>query len=78
MPINLTMIETGTKAGYEDYHGEILDGSYKKIATWDFDKNQSMYISSIEREGNKPKRFYAPSVSQLQRKMENWLNNNNY
>jgi hypothetical protein len=73
--MNLTMVETGATPGYEDYHGYIFDSLGNEIGTWNYDKNQCRYITSIERSGARPKKIYACSVEHLKINVEHWLTN---
>jgi hypothetical protein len=64
-------VETGTKTGYEDYHGEFLDDGYNKIGGWNYDKKQDLYIGTLD---NVNKRFYHQNVPGLTVKIANFLN----
>lgn len=59
----IKMINTGTKDGYRDYHGDI-ESDNKKVGGWDYDKNQRLMIATIG-----SKRFYAKTVEGLTKKI---------
>jgi hypothetical protein len=69
--MNISAIETGTKQGYEDYHGDFFDEGYNKIGGWNYDKRQGMYIGSLD---DVNKRFYHKNVYGLKNKVQAYLN----
>ena len=64
--------KTGTKTGYEDYHGEFILNN-KIICTWSYDKKQNKYITDhIHKSYNKGYKFlYARSIEGLRIQIEN-------
>ena len=72
--MNLRLIYTGTKVGYENYHGEIIS-EHGVITTWDYDKRQGKYICNLKHENYKRgcKFFYHNSPEGLLRIMQKEL-----